>query len=236
MKLKKLEELLKNNTYPGRGIVVGKSADDKHAVVAYFIMGRSENSRNRVFEETNDGITTKAFDETKLSDPRLIIYRPIRKQGNTLVVTNGDQTDTVIEGFSQGKTFQEALRTRTFEPDAPNFTPRISAQIRFGAQFSYEMSLIKSDNGNPKSVLRYFYEYAQPQRGQGRFLHTYHSDGDPIPSFQGEPHAVEIAGDIECFTATLWENLNAENKVSLYTCYIELTGGKTRTKIVNKNK
>ncbi len=236
MKLQKLEELLKNNTYPGRGIVVGKSADGKHAVVAYFIMGRSENSRNRVFEETNDGITTKAFDETKLSDPTLIIYRPIRKQGNTLVVTNGDQTDTVIEGFSQGKTFQEALRTRTFEPDAPNFTPRISAQVTLGQHFSYEMSLIKSDNGNPKSVLRYFYEYAQPQNGQGRFLHTYHCNGDPIPSFAGEPHAVEIAGDIERFTATLWEHLNAENKVSLYTACIELTTGKTQTKIVNKNK
>ena len=231
-----LGRLLEQNPYPGRGIVIGKSADGKSAAVAYFIMGRSENSRNRVFEATDDGIRTRAFDESRLSDPSLIIYHPVRRLGNTLIVTNGDQTDTVYDFMKEGKTFEEALRTRTFEPDAPNYTPRISGVVRLKDGFSYQLSILKSANGNPDSVQRFFFDYAQPESGVGRFIHTYRCDGSPIPSFEGEPTPVTIEGDLEAFTSSVWESLNEDNKVSLFTRFIDLETGSCETRIVNKNQ
>lgn len=233
-----LTALLSENTYPGRGIVIGKTADGKHAAIAYFIMGRSENSRNRIFEENEDcGIRTRAYDESKLVDPSLIIYSPVRKLGDDLIVTNGDQTDTVYDFIKEGKTFEDALRTRTFEPDAPNFTPRISgiATVKDG-DFSYKLSILKSDDGNDASVQRFFYEYAQPVAGKGHFIHTYRCDGNPIPSFSGDPEPVEIPNDLGVFTAMIWKSLNEQNKVSLFTRFINLETGEYETRIINKHE
>ncbi len=233
-----LTALLSENTYPGRGIVIGKTADGKHAAIAYFIMGRSENSRNRIFEENEDcGIRTRAYDESKLVDPSLIIYSPVRKLGDDLIVTNGDQTDTVYDFIKEGKTFEDALRTRTFEPDAPNFTPRISgiATVKDG-DFSYKLSILKSDDGNDASVQRFFYEYAQPVAGKGHFIHTYRCDGNPIPSFSGDPEPVEIPNDLGVFTTMIWKSLNEQNKVSLFTRFINLETGEYETRIINKHE
>lgn len=228
---------LKNNDYPGRGIVIGKSEDGKYAVAAYFIMGRSVNSRNRVFVEDGNGIRTQAFDPSKLEDPHLIIYAPVRVLGNKTIVTNGDQTDTIYELMNQQLTFEQSLRTREFEDDAPNYTPRISGIIKLDENnFNYAMSILKSNNGNPDSCLRYTYSYKNPISGEGRFIHTYMGDGNPLPSFEGEPKLVSIPNDIDDFTNNLWNSLNEDNKVSLFVRYIDISTGKTDTRIVNKNK
>ena len=237
MKKLDLAQELSSNAYPGRGIVIGRSADGKYAVTAYFIMGRSENSRNRVFVEDGDGIRTQAFDPSKLTDPHLIIYAPVRVLGNKLIVTNGDQTDTIYELMDKQQTFEQSLRTREFEDDAPNFTPRISGILHFeGKGFNYAMSILKSANGNPDSCQRYTFSYSNPIAGEGRFIHTYMGDGNPLPSFEGEPKLVDISGDIDSFTDMLWTNLNADNKVSLFVRYVELESGKVETRIINKNK
>ncbi len=228
---------LDTNSYPGRGIVIGRSADGKYAVTAYFIMGRSSNSRNRIFVEDGDGIRTKAFDESKVEDPSLIIYAPVRVLGNTTIVTNGDQTDTIFDGLDAGKTFEESLRSREFEPDAPNYTPRISGMMEVAAgNFTYALSILKSDNGNPEQCLRYTFSYDSPLAGEGHFIHTYMKDGNPLPSFEGEPKFVGIEGDIETFTKKMWDSLNFDNKVSLFVRYIEIGTGLTKTKILNKNQ
>ena len=232
MVTKNLAEELYSNSYPGRGIVLGRSADGKHAVIAYFIMGRSENSRNRVFVTDGEGIKTQAFDPAKLTDPSLIIYSPVRVLDGKTIVTNGDQTDTVYDFLAQGKTFEDALRTRTFEPDEPNFTPRISGLVEGG---NYKLSILKSAGGDPSSAQRFFFEYTSPLAGQGHFIHTYRCDGNPIPSFEGEPTPVAISGDIDQFTQTVWNNLNPDNKVSLFTRFIDLSTGETATRILNKN-
>lgn len=232
-----LEQELKTNSYPGRGIVIGRSKDGRYAVTAYFIMGRSSNSRNRIFVEEDKGIRTEAFDPSKLEDPSLIIYAPVRVLGNRTIVTNGDQTDTVYEGFEKGLTFEEALRSREFEPDAPNYTPRISGvmQVENGS-YRYAMSILKSNDGDGASCLRYTFDYENPAAGEGRFIHTYMHDGTPLPSFAGEPKKVEIPDDMEAFTEMLWNSLNAENKVSLFVRYIDIATGEYRTKIMNKNQ
>lgn len=235
MVTKNLAEELSSNSYPGRGIVLGRSADGRHAVIAYFIMGRSENSRNRVFAEDGEGIKTKAFDESKMVDPSLIIYSPVRVLGKTTIVTNGDQTDTVYDFLQQGERFENALRTRTFEPDGPNYTPRISGVVELGSG-CYKLSILKSADGDPASTRRYFFDYDAPRAGEGHFIHTYESDGNPLPSFEGEPTQVKLAGDIDAFTALVWNALNADNKVSLFTRYIDLETGKTNTRIMNKNQ
>lgn len=231
--MEQLTNLLRGNSYPGRGIVLGKSADGEHAVIAYFIMGRSENSRNRVFIEQDGGIRTQAFDPSKLTDPSLIIYAPVRVFADKTIVTNGDQTDTVYDYITRGKTFEDALRTRTFEPDAPNYTPRISGMVH---GFDYRLSILKSAGGNPQSARRYFFEYQNPPAGAGHLIHTYRCDGEPIPSYEGEPEEVAITGDIDSFTNVLWDSLNAENKVSLFTRYIHVATGAVQTRIINKNK
>ena len=232
-----LEKELSGNAYPGRGIVIGRSADGKYAVTAYFIMGRSVNSRNRIFVEDGAGIRTQAFDESKLSDPSLIIYAPVRVLGNKTIVTNGDQTDTIYEPMDKQQTFEQALRTREFEPDGPNFTPRISGILeRRDGAFSYTMSILKSDDGDPSCCCRYTFSYDRPKAGEGRFLHTYMGDGDPLPSFEGEPKLVDINGDIDAFTDSVWNSLNEDNKVSLFVRYINIADGKYETRIVNKNK
>lgn len=238
MKAKCLKEEVKGNTYPGRGIIIGKSEDGNHAVIAYFIMGRSENSRNRVFVTEGEGIRTQAFDPSKLSDPSLIIYAPVRVLGNRTIVTNGDQTDTVYDFLKEGKSFEDALRTRTFEPDGPNFTPRISGLVTLeNGEFSYQLSILKSADGNESSTRRYFFEYTAPRAGEGHFIHTYEHDGNPIPSFKGEPKSVELPyACINCFTEALWNSLNEDNKVSLYTCFINLETGERTERIVNKNQ
>ena len=233
-----LNELLAGNTYPGRGIVLGVDETGENAVIVYFIMGRSVNSRNRIFEETEEGIITKAHDESLMVDPHLIIYAPVRALpgGVHTIVTNGDQTDTIYDFMKDGKTFEEALRTRTFEDDRPNWTPRISGIVSVeNGKASYKMSILKSDNGDENSVLRYFYEYAQPKAGEGRFIHTYVGDGNPIPSFEGEPEKVTLKGDIEQLALNTWENLNNDNKVSLYVSFISLKDGSTDTIIINKH-
>ena len=232
MELLNLSEVLKNNTYPGRGIVIGKCACGSSMVIAYFIMGRSENSRNRIFLEDGEGIKTKAFDEAKLVDPSLIIYSPVRVIDGKTIVTNGDQTDTVYDFIKEGKTFEEALRTRCYEPDAPNFTPRISGVVE--GDF-YKLSILKSADGDGDGHNRYFYEYYNTKPGIGHFIHTYKCDGNPIPSFEGEPEKVELKGDIDTFTKNVWESLNEDNKVSLFVRYINLETGKYETRIVNKN-
>ena len=236
MELTNIAEYLGKNEYPGRGILIGKSEDGNAAVIAYFIMGRSENSRNRIFEEDGEGIRTKAFDESKLTDPSLIIYAPVRVLGTTTVVTNGDQTDTVYNYLKSGRTFEEALRSRTFEPDGPNFTPRISGEVIVEGGMSYKLSILKSDCGREEAVLRYFYEYDEPISGEGRIIHTYQCNGNPIPSFEGEPVRVKLTGDIDTFTETVWNALNEDNKVSLFTRYIDLKTGACETRIVNKNQ
>lgn len=233
MEIFDIAKLLSENSYPGRGIVVGRSADDKHAVIAYFIMGRSENSRNRVFTETPDGIRTEAFDPSKMVDPSLIIYHPVRVYEGATIVTNGDQTDTVRDGLAAGKSYIEALRTRQFEPDGPNYTPRISAVVE--PDGAYEMSILKSFDGDPACNKRFFFEYDAPRAGLGHFIHTYMTDGSPLPSFEGEPETVRIQGDLAQFTETIWTNLNEDNKVSLYTSFIDLETGKAETMICNKN-
>ena len=236
MEMLSLEQELKNNAYPGRGIVIGKSKDGKKAVTAYFIMGRSSNSRNRVFVEDGEGIRTQAFDPSKLEDPSLIIYAPVRVLGNKTIVTNGDQTDTIYEGMDKQLTFEQSLRSREFEPDEPNFTPRISGVMHIeNGNFSYAMSILKSNNGNGAACNRYTYAYENPIAGEGRFIHTYMHDGNPLPSFEGEPKWVEIPDDMEAFTDMLWNSLNEENKVSLFVRYIDIETGKYETKIVNKN-
>ena len=229
---------LEGNAYPGRGIILGMTPDGAKAAIAYFIMGRSENSRNRVFVEDGAGIRTQAFDPAKLSDPSLIIYSPVRVLDEHTVVTNGDQTDTVYDFMADGRTFEEALRTRTFEPDSPNYTPRISGIVTLSEEaFSYKLSILKSNNGNSDSVQRFFYEYAQPVAGEGHFIHTYACDGNPIPSYEGDPQGVIIEeNDLDAFTKTVWEGLNADNKVSLFTRFIDLKTGKTESRIMNKNK
>lgn len=232
-----LEQELKGNAYPGRGIVIGKSANGKYAVTAYFIMGRSENSRNRVFVEEGEGIRTQAFDPSKLSDPSLIIYAPVRVLGNKTIVTNGDQTDTIYELMDKQQTFEQALRTRGFEPDAPNYTPRISGILHVeNGTYNYAMSILKSNNGSPESCNRYTFAYSSPAAGEGHFIHTYQCDGDPLPSFEGEPKLVEIPDDMDAFTDLLWNSLNEENKVSLFVRYIDIATGEYKTKIVNKNQ
>ena len=237
MKMLNLEQELQANAYPGRGIVIGKSPDGAKAVTAYFIMGRSENSRNRIFAEEGEGIRTQAFDESKLADPSLIIYAPVRVLGNKTIVTNGDQTDTVYDGIKEGLTFEQSLRSREFEPDGPNYTPRISGimQVEDGT-FHYAMSILKSNNGNPDSCNRYTFTYENPVPGEGHFIHTYMHDGDPLPSFEGEPKLVAVEDDIDTFTKTLWENLNEDNKVSLFVRYIDIATGTYETRIVNKNQ
>ena len=231
-----LEQKLKNNEYPGRGIVVGRSADGKSAVTAYFIMGRSTNSRNRVFVTEGEGIRTQAFDPSKLEDPSLIIYAPVRVLGNLTIVTNGDQTDTIYDNMAKGMTFEQSLREREFEPDGPNFTPRISAALHVeNGAFDYSMSILKSDEGDPACCNRYTYTYDRPIAGKGRFIHTYMHDGNPLPSFEGEPEVVEIPNTIDEFTDLIWNSLNAENKVSLFVRYIDIATGKYETKILNKN-
>ena len=237
MKKINIYDELKSNSYPGRGIVIGKSADGKNAVTAYFIMGRSVNSRNRVFVTDGDGIRTQAFDPSKLEDPHLIIYAPVRVLGNKTIVTNGDQTDTIYDLMNQQQTFEQSLRTREFEDDAPNFTPRISGIIKTdNGDFNYAMSILKSDDGDDSSCLRHTFTYNNPLSGEGRFIHTYMGDGSPLPSFEGEPKKVEIPNDIDEFTDGLWNALNEENKVSLFVRFIDLATGEAKTKIINKNQ
>ncbi len=227
---------LRSNSYPGRGIVIGKSADGKYAVTAYFIMGRSQNSRNRVFVEDGQGIRTQAFDPSKLQDPSLIIYAPVRVLGNKTIVTNGDQTDTIYELMNKQFTFEQALRTREFEPDAPNYTPRISGIMKVDKEYNYALSILKSADGDPSSCQRFTFSYNNPQNGTGHFIHTYMGDGSPLPSFKGEPKSVEISGDIDEFTENVWTSLNEDNKVSLFTRFINIETGEYETRIVNKNK
>lgn len=229
-------KLLEGNTYPGRGIMIGQSPDGKNAVIAYFIMGRSVNSRNRVFEETDGGIITKAHDESKLEDPSLIIYAPVRTEENNIVVTNGDQTDTIVKFLKDGMSFEDALRTREFEPDEPNFTPRISGILTFDdGSFTYKMSILKSSDEKGSACSRYFYEYPSIA-GVGHFIHTYNCDGDPIPTFTGEPERIAMCDDIDEFADSLWSALNADNKISLYVRYVSLDGSLDKTRIINKNK
>ena len=237
MKTLNIYDELKANAYPGRGIVIGKSADGKKAVTAYFIMGRSVNSRNRVFVEDGAGIRTQAFDPSKLEDPHLIIYAPVRVLGNKTIVTNGDQTDTIYDLMNQQMTFEQALRTREFEDDAPNYTPRISGIIKVSdGDFNYALSILKSADGDPSSCRRYTFSYNNARAGEGHFIHTYQGDGNPLPSFEGEPKQVEISDNIDEFTEKLWESLNEENKVSLFVRFINLETEETDTRIINKNK
>lgn len=237
MKMISIEQDLQQNTYPGRGIVIGRSADGTKAVTAYFIMGRSENSRNRIFVEDGEGIRTQAFDPSKLTDPSLIIYAPVRVLGNKTIVTNGDQTDTIYEGMDRQMTFEQSLRSREFEPDAPNYTPRISGIMHLeNGKYNYAMSILKSDNGNPESCNRYTFAYENCVAGEGHFIHTYQCDGDPLPSFEGEPKLVEIPDEIDAFTNALWTSLNEDNKVSLFVRFIDIADGSCETRIVNKNK
>ena len=237
MKMISLEQELRGNSYPGRGIVIGRSADGTKAVAAYFIMGRSENSRNRVFVEEGEGIRTQAFDPSKLVDPSLIIYAPVRVLGNKTIVTNGDQTDTIYEGMDKQMTFEQSLRCREFEPDGPNYTPRISGIMHVeGGKYNYAMSILKSNNGNPEACNRYTFAYENPVAGEGHFIHTYMHDGNPLPSFEGEPKLVSIPNEIDAFTEQVWSSLNEDNKVSLFVRFIDIETGKYETRIVNKNK
>lgn len=233
-----IEKYLREHDYPGRGIIIGRTPDVREAVIAYFIMGRSENSRNRVFVEDGDGIRTQAFDESKVSDPSLIIYAPVRVLGNKTIVTNGDQTDTIYALMNQQMTFEQSLRTREFEPDAPNFTPRISGVVKSGnGNFNYALSILKSANGNPDSCQRFTFSYKNPLAGEGHFIHTYQSNGNPLPSFEGEPRSVAIeTSDIDVFTNSIWEALNEDNKISLFVRFINCETGDVQTRIVNKNK
>ncbi len=236
MNMLSIEQELKSNAYPGRGIILGKSPDGKKAVAAYFIMGRSENSRNRVFVEEGEGIRTQAYDPSKLTDPSLIIYAPVRVLGNKMIVTNGDQTDTIYEGMDKQLTFEQSLRQREFEPDAPNYTPRISGIMHVeNGKYNYAMSILKSSDGDPSGCNRYTFAYENPKAGEGHFIHTYMHDGDPLPSFEGEPKRIAVPDDIEEFTKLLWNSLNEENKVSLFVRYIDIETGAYETTITNKN-
>jgi IMP cyclohydrolase len=237
MQMISIENELKNNSYPGRGIIVGRSADGTKAVAAYFIMGRSVNSRNRIFVEDGEGIRTQAHDPSKMEDPSLIIYAPVRVLGNKTIVTNGDQTDTIYEGMDKQLTFEQSLRSREFEPDAPNYTPRISAVMHVeGGNYSYAMSILKSNNGNPDSCNRFTFAYNDCPAGEGHFISTYLHDGNPLPSFEGEPKLIAIPDDMDAFAELLWESLNEDNKVSLFVRYIDIASGEYATKIINKNK
>lgn len=228
---------LQGNTYPGRGIIIGKSPNGLYAVTAYFIMGRSVNSRNRIFVEEGKGIRTEAFDPSKLTDPSLIIYAPVRVLGNKTIVTNGDQTDTIYAGMDKQLTFEQTLRSRTFEPDGPNFTPRISGIMHIeDGKYNYAMSILKSNYGDPSSCNRFTFAYENPAAGEGHFIHTYQGDGDPLPSFEGEPKLVNVEDDIDAYTELLWKNLNEENKVSLFVRYIDISTQKYDSRIINKNK
>lgn len=237
MKMVSLGQEIGSTTYPGRGIVIGKSKNGKYAVTAYFIMGRSANSRNRIFVEEGEGIRTQAFDPSKLEDPSLIIYAPVRVLGKNTIVTNGDQTDTIYDGMAKGETIEQSLRIREFEPDAPNYTPRISGvmHVEDGA-YDYALSILKSNNGNPDACNRYTFAYENPVAGEGHFIHTYMSDGNPLPSFEGEPVLVDIGDDIDEFTKLVWENLDPDNKVSLFTRFIDIETGTYESRIVNKNQ
>lgn len=237
MEMLSIERELQSNSYPGRGIIIGRSADGTKAVTAYFIMGRSENSRNRIFVEEGAGIRTQAFDPSKLTDPSLIIYAPVRVLGNKTIVTNGDQTDTIYEGMDKQMTFEQSLRSREFEPDGPNYTPRISGIMHIeNGTYNYAMSILKSNNGNPDSCNRYTFAYENPAAGEGHFIHTYMHDGNPLPSFEGEPKLIAIEDDIDAFADKLWSSLNEENKVSLFVRYIDIAAGTYETKIINKNQ
>lgn len=236
MKKQELGSLLQSKTYPGRGIVLGRSADGRYAVAAYFIMGRSVNSRNRVFVEDGEGIRTEAFDPSKMEDPSLIIYAPVRVLGSKTIVTNGDQTDTIYEGLDRQFTFEQSLRSRRYEPDGPNYTPRISGVIHLKeGDFNYALSILKSADGNPDSDNRFTYTYSPGVAGTGHFISTYIDDGSPLPSFEGEPLPVAVPDDIDSFTETIWTSLNDENKVSLFVRYIDVATGKYETRIVNKH-
>ena len=237
MEIKSLENELNSLAYHGRGIIIGKSVDGKKAITAYFIMGRSVNSRNRVFVAEGDAMRTKAFDESKMTDPHLIIYYPVRVLGNKTIVTNGDQTDTIYELMDKQMTFEQALRTREFEDDAPNYTPRISGIIHHeNGEMNYAMSILKSADGDGSSCQRYTYAYSNPLNGRAKFIHTYKADGNPLPSFEGEPKTLELPNvDIDTMTDIIWKNLNEDNKVSLFVRYIDLATNETETRIVNKN-
>jgi IMP cyclohydrolase len=231
-----LAQAVRADAYPGRGIAIGRSEDGRSAVIAYFIMGRSVNSRNRVFVPDGDGLKTRAFDASKLTDPSLIIYAPVRVLGDVTIVTNGDQTDTIRDFLARGQSAEAALKTRAFEPDAPNFTPRISALVaREGGDFSYMLSILKSDDGDPACTVRAFYHYENPKGGEARFIHTYKGDGEPLPSFEGEPEKVRISGGIDAFAADLYAALDEENKVALFVRYIDIVSGRCETRIVNKH-
>jgi IMP cyclohydrolase len=237
METKILEKELNENEYPGRGIIIGKSSDKKYAIAAYWIMGRSENSGNRIFVEDGEGIRTQAFDPSKLVDPSLIIYSPVRVLNHNTIVTNGDQTDTIYDGLKEGKTFEQALRSREFEPDGPNFTPRISANMEIkDGTYKFTLSILKSDNGDDSGCNRYTFDYENPKEGIGRYIHTYMSNGNPLPSYEGEPTVVELKGNIDELSKTIWENLNEANKVSLFVRFIDIETGKYETRIINKNK
>lgn len=233
---KSMGDTIRDNSYVGRGIAVGKTADGKKAAIGYFIMGRSENSKNRVFKEEGDDVVIYPFDESKVEDPSLIIYSPVKKLDDKVIVTNGDQTDTIYDFVKEGKSFKEALATREFEPDGPNWTPRISAMLTFAdGDFSYEMSILKSVDEEGSACARYTYSYPAVS-GLGHFIHTYEHDGQPLPTFQGEPRRIIIPDDIEEFTSDIWDNLNEEKKISLYVRYIDLEKGKAENKLINKNK
>jgi len=237
MSLISLQDDLKSNSYPGRGIIMGKTPDGTKAVAAYFIMGRSDNSRNRVFVEAGEGIRTQAFDPSRVTDPSLIIYAPVRVMGNKTIVTNGDQTDTIYEGMDIQLTFEQSLRCREFEPDSPNYTPRISGIMHMeGGRFNYAMSIIKSNHGNPDSCNRYTFAYDNPEAGEAHFIHTYMHDGNPLPSFEGEPKLTATLDDLDEFTAMIWDSLHEENKISLFVRYIDIESGAYETRIVNKNQ
>ena len=237
MEMLNIEKELQENAYPGRGIIIGKSADGTKAVTAYFIMGRSENSRNRIFVEDGEGIRTQAYDESKMTDPSLIIYAPVRVLGNKTIVTNGDQTDTIYEGMDRQLTFEQCLRSRTFEPDAPNYTPRISGVLHVEkGTYNYALSILKSDDGDPESCRRYTFAYENPKAGEGHFIHTYQQDGNPLPSFEGEPKKIGIIDDMEEFANSLWTSLNEDNKVSLFVRYIDIATGEYTSKIINKHQ
>lgn len=237
MEMKSLAKELSSSSYPGRGIVIGRTPDGKKAVIAYFIMGRSENSRNRIFVEDGEGIRTQAFDPSKLEDPSLIIYAPVRVMGNKTIVTNGDQTDTIYDLMDKQYTFEQALRTREFEPDAPNYTPRISGILHLdNGNYNYAMSILKSNNGNPDSCSRYTFAYSNPTAGEAHFIHTYMGDGNPLPSFEGEPALVDVPDDMNEFADLVWNNLDEDNKVSLFVRYINIADGTYESKIINKNK
>ncbi len=237
MKITSIAKELSSTSYPGRGIIIGRTPDGTKAVTAYFIMGRSTNSRNRIFVADGEGIRTEAFDPSKMVDPSLIIYAPVRVLGNKTIVTNGDQTDTIYEGMDRQMTFEQSLRTREFEPDAPNYTPRISGIMHVeNGKYSYAMSILKSDNGDPAACNRYTYAYENAKAGEGRFIHTYMGDGDPLPSFEGEPTWVSVdTNDIDELTNTVWNSLNEDNKVSLFVRAINIADGSYETRIVNKN-